>query len=96
MTKNYYESRTFYEILSENRKTEDDLEMPIKRDTWGKGHMLAFRAICKEVDESYTCSSVFVTVNMPAYKYFHSEEDRPMKVLPALDLMDNPMIVFDV
>lgn len=95
-TKNYYESRTFYEILSENRKTEDDLEMPIKRDTWGKGHMLAFRAICKEVDESYTCSSVFVTVNMPAYKYFHSEEDRPIKVLSALDLMDNPMIVFDV
>lgn len=95
-TKNYYESRTFYEILLENRKTEDDLEMPIKRDKWGKGHVLAFKAICKEVDENYTCSSVFVAVNMPAYKYFHSEEDRPMKVLPALDLMDNPMIVFDV
>ncbi len=95
-TKNYYESRTFYEILLENRKTEDDLEMPIKRDKWGKGHVLAFKAICKEVDENYTCSSVFVTVNMPAYQYFHSEEDRPIKVLPALDLMDNPMIVFDV
>jgi hypothetical protein len=94
-TKDYYESRTIYEVLTENRKTSDDMEMPIKRDEWCKSHISAFASLCKEVDDTYTCSSVFVTVNMPAYQYGHSEEKSPIRIIPALDLMEDPLMVFE-
>ena len=94
-TKDYYESRTIYEVLTENRKTSDDMEMPIKRDEWCKSHISAFAGLCQEVDDTYTCSSVFVTVNMPAYQYGHSEEKSPIRIIPALDLMEDPMVVFE-
>ena len=95
-TKNYYESRTMYEMYLEKKKTEDDFEMPLKRDAWCRSHITAFSNICKEVDETYTCHSVFVTVNMPAYQYSPDEKESPIKIIPALDIMDNPMIVFNV
>lgn len=94
-TKDYYESRTIYEVLTENRKTSDDMEMPIKRDEWCKSHVSAFASLCKEVDDTYTCSSVFVTVNMPAYQYGHSEEKSPIRIIPALDLMEDPLMMFE-
>ena len=94
-TKDYYESRTIYEVLTENRKTSDDMEMPIKRDEWCKSHISAFASLCKEVDDTYTCSSVFVTVNMPAYQYGHTDEKSPIRVIPALDLMEDPLVVFE-
>ena len=94
-TKDYYESRSMYEVLTENRKTCDDMEMPLKRDKWSKGHITSFSVLCSEVDETYTCETVFVTVNMPAYVYSHAEEERPIRVIPALDIMDNPMVVFE-
>lgn len=95
-TKDYYESRTMYEVLTESRKTGDDMEMPLKRDVWCKKHINSFMALCTEVDETYMCDTVFVTVNMPAYVYSYSEKERPVKVIPALDIMDNPMVVFKV
>ena len=94
-TKDYYESRTIYEVLAENRKTSDDMEKPLERDSWCKSHVRAFASLCKEVDETYTSSSVFVTVNMPAYQYVRSEEKSPIRVIPALDLMDDPLAVFE-
>lgn len=94
-TKDYYESRSMYEVLTENRKTGDDMEMPLERDNWCKGHIASFSVLCSEVDETYTCETVFVTVNMPAYVYSHAEEERPIRVIPALDIMDNPMVVFE-
>ena len=94
-TKDYYESRTIYEVLTENRKTSDDMEKPLERDAWCKSHIRAFACLCKEVDDTYTCSSVFVTVNMPAYQYGHSEENSSIRIIPALDLMDDPMAVFE-
>lgn len=94
-TKDYYESRTIYEVLTENRKTSDDMEMPIKRDEWCKSHITAFASLCKDVDDSYTCSSVFVTVNMPAYQYGNSEKKSPIRIIPALDLMEDPLVVFE-
>jgi len=93
-TKDYYESRTVYELLTENRKTGDDMEKPLERDTWCKSHISAFRSLCNEVDETYSCNSIFVTVNMPAYQYGHLEKKTPIRVIPALDLMENPMLVF--
>ena len=93
-TKDYYESRTVYEVLTENRKTGDDMEKPIERDVWCKNHIRAFAGLCDEVDETYTCDSVFVTVNMPAYQYGHTEAERPIRIIPALDLMEDPMLVF--
>ena len=78
------------------KKTEDDFEMPLKRDAWCRSHIMAFSNICKEVDETYTCNSVFVTVNMPAYQYSPNGKDSPIKIIPALDIMENPMIVFNV
>ena len=94
-TKDYYESRSMYEVLTENRKTGDDMEKPLKRDAWCKGHIKSFSVLCSDVDESYSCDTIFVTVNMPAYVYSHTEEERPIKVIPALDIMDNPMVVFE-
>ena len=93
-TKDYYESRTVYEVLTENRKTGDDMEKPIERDMWCKNHIRAFTGLCKEVDDTYTCSSVFVTVNMPAYQYGHTDDESPIRIIPALDLMEDPMLVF--
>ena len=72
------------------------MEMPLKRDVWCKKHINSFMALCTEVDETYMCDTVFVTVNMPAYVYSYSEKERPVKVIPALDIMDNPMVVFKV
>lgn len=94
-TKDYYESRTMYEVLSENRKTIDDMEKPLERDKWYKNHITAFARLCNAVDDTYSCESIFVTVNMPAYCYSHSEENRPIRMIPALDIMENPMLVFD-
>lgn len=94
-TKDYYESRSMYEVLAENRKTGDDMEMPLKRDRWCKGHITSFAVLCSEVDETYTCDTIFVTVNMPAYVYSHTEKEIPIKVISALDIMDNPMVVFE-
>ena len=31
---------------------------------------------------------------MPAYQYGHSEEKSPIRIIPALDLMDDPLAVF--
>jgi hypothetical protein len=56
--------------------------------------MGAFTGLCKEVDDTYTCSSVFVTVNMPAYQYGHTDDESPIRIIPALDLMEDPMLVF--
>lgn len=84
------ESRTIYEVLTENRKTGNDIEMPLKRDKWCKERVTA---LCPDVDETFTCNTIFVTVNMPAYVYSHAEEERPIRVIPALDIMDNPMVV---
>lgn len=93
-TKDYYESRTVYEVLTEHRKTRDDMEKPIERDVWCKSHIRTFASLCKEIDDTYTCSSVFVTVNMPAYQYGYTEENNPIRIIPALDLMEDPMLVF--
>lgn len=94
-TKDYYESRSMYEVLAENRKTGDDMDKPLKRDAWCKGHIKSFSVLCSDVDETYSCDTIFVTVNMPAYVYSHTEEERPIKVISALDIMDNPMVVFE-
>ncbi len=95
-TKDYSESRTIYDMLTQNRKTCDDLKMPLKRNEWCKSHVSAFSSICREVDGSYSCNSVFVTVNMPAYKYLLDEKESSIKIIPAIDIMENPMIVFNV
>lgn len=70
------------------------MEKPIERDVWCKSHIRTFASLCKEIDDTYTCSSVFVTVNMPAYQYGYTEENNPIRIIPALDLMEDPMLVF--
>ena len=95
-TKDYSESRTIYDMLLQNRKTGYDLEMPLKRDAWSKNHISTFSNLCDKVDATYTCESVFVTVNMPAYQYSPNEKESSIKIIPALDIMDDPMIVFNV
>lgn len=94
-TKDYAESRTIFDMLTQGRKTGDDMEMPLKRDGWCQKHIISFKSLCSEVDDSYTCTSVFVTVNMPAYLYSHVGVDSPIRMIPALDIMENPMVVFD-
>ena len=92
--KDYVESRTIYDMLSQNRRTEDDMEMPLKRDAWCKKNVKAFSNLCPEVDDSYVVSTVFVTFNMPAYCYYHQGNDRQLQMIPALDIVKNPMVVF--
>lgn len=55
----------------------------------------SFKWVCTDVDESYSCFTVFVTFNMPAFHYIHSESKSPIRMIPALDIVDNPMIVFE-
>ena len=93
--KDYSESRTIWEMMSQAKKIKTAFDMPIKRDIWCRSHINSFKWVCTDVDESYSCSTVFVTFNMPAFHYIHSESKSPIRMIPALDIVDNPMIVFE-
>lgn len=93
--KNYVESRTAYELIQQNRKIEKELEHVIERDAWCKGNIELFRFYDASVDDKYTVKTVFLTYHENAYNYFEHDKNLDIVFLSAMDIVQNPMIVFE-
>ncbi len=93
--KNYVESRTAYELIQQNRKIEKELKHVIVRDAWCKGNIELFRFYDASVDDKYTVKTVFLTYHENAYNYFEHDTNLDIVFLSAMDIVQNPMIVFE-
>ena len=93
--KNYYESRSAYEVINQAKTTETNLLKVYRRDRWCANNILKFSLIHNAVDESYSLTTVFLTYNKPAYIYFEKDNNR-IKIISALDIVTSPMKIFDL
>ena len=94
--KNYVESRTAYELIQQNRKIETkELKHVIERDAWCKGNIELFRFYDASVDDKYTAKTVFLTYHENAYNYFEHNTNLDIVFLSAMDVVQNPMVVFE-
>lgn len=94
--KNFVESRTAYELIQQNRKiVTKELKHVIERDVWCKGNIKMFRYYEASVDDEYTVKTVFLTYHENAYKYFEHDTNPDIVFLSAMDVVQNPMIVFE-
>ena len=93
--KNYVESRTAYELIQQNRKIETkELKHVIERDAWCKGNIELFRFYDASIDDKYTVKTVFLTYHENAYNYFEHDTNLDIVFLSAMDVVQNPMVVF--
>ena len=93
--KDYYEARTIYDMMSQNKKTETALSKVLARDKWCKENKLQFNKYVKEVDESYEVKTLFLTYYEPTYKYFSHVNEVDIPMLSAFEIIQNPFIVFN-
>lgn len=93
--KDYYEARTIYDMMSQNKKIEAALSKVLARDTWCKENKLQFNKYVKEVDESYEVKTLFLTYYEPTYKYFSHLNEVGIPMLSAFEIIQNPFIVFN-
>lgn len=94
--KNYAESRTTYELIQQNRKiVTKDLSHVIDRNKWCKENKDKFKFYVPEVDDTYNVSTIFLTYHENAYNYFEHQNDFGLRFLSAMDIVENPMIVFE-
>lgn len=93
--KDYYEARTIYDMMSQNKKTETALSKVLARDKWCKENKLQFNKYVKEVDESYEVKTLFLTYYEPTYKYFSHVNEVDIPMLSAFEIIQNPLIVFN-
>ena len=94
--KNYVESRTAYELIQQNRKIETkELKHVIERDAWCKGNIELFRYYEASVDDGYTVKTIFLTYHENAYNYFEHDTNPEIVFLSAMDIVQNPMVVFE-
>lgn len=97
--KNYVECHTVHEAMMriKDLKNQNVFEKVYNRDMWCKDNILIFTRICPEVTEEYKCKTIFLTYN----NMFLDEtlETRLNKSdiiwLTALELIDEPSIIFD-
>ena len=94
--KNFVESRTAYELIQQNRKIETkELKHVIERDAWCKDNIKLFRFYEASVDDDYKVKTVFLTYHENAYNYFEHDVENAIMFLSAIDIVKNPMIVFE-
>lgn len=94
--KDFVESRTVYELIQQDRKiVTKELAHVVRRDEWCKKNILSFQKYVEAVDKTYTVKTIFLTYNESAYNYFEHEEKVDILFLSAIDLIENPMVVFD-
>lgn len=94
--KNYAESRTTYELIQQNKKiVTKELSHVIDRDKWCKENKDKFKFYVPEVDDTYDVSTIFLTYHENAYNYFDHQDDFGLRFLSAMDIVVNPMIVFE-
>lgn len=94
--KNFVESRTAYELIQQNRKIETkELKHVIERDVWCKKNISLFRFYEASVDNEYSVKTIFLTYHENAYNYFEHDMNPDIEFLSAMDIVQNPMIVFE-
>lgn len=93
--KNYVESRTIYELMQQNQKIIKDLPLVIERDHWCKNNIHMFKCYDSNVDDEYSIKTIFLTCFENAYNYFDNEKN-DICFLSTIDIIKNPMVVFDV
>lgn len=94
--KNFVESRTAYELIQQNRKIETkELKHVIERDVWCKDNIKLFRFYEASVDDEYKVKTVFLTYHENAYNYFEHNTNLDIVFLSAMDIVQNPMVVFE-
>lgn len=94
--KNYVESRTTYELILQNKKiVTKELPHVVDRDKWCKENKDKFKFYVPEVDDTYIVSTIFLTYHENAYNYFEHKDDFGLRFLSAMDIVENPMIVFE-
>lgn len=94
--KNYAESRTAYELIQQNKKiVTKELPHVVSRDKWCKENKDKFRFYVPEVNDTYIVKTIFLTYHENAYNYFEHEEDYGLTFLSAMDIIENPMVVFE-
>ena len=89
------EDTDLWHFLTEAEKVKGDLNLVIERDKWCKDHISDFSFYCKSVDSTYKLKTIFLTNNTQAYKYLYETDSFQISMMDALDIIDNPMSVFD-
>lgn len=93
--KNFSESRTAYELMQQNRKiVTKELSHVIDRDLWCKDNVNKFKSYVPEVNAQFSVKTIFLTYHENAYKYFEHEQENDITFLSAVEIVENPMIVF--
>lgn len=93
--KNFSESRTVYELIQQNRKiVTKELSHVIERDVWCKNNINKFKFYVSEIDDEYSVKTIFLTYHDNAYKYFEHELENDITFLSAVEIVENPMILF--
>ena len=93
--KNYVESRTAYELIQQNRKIETkELKHVIERAAWCKSNIDLFKYFEASIDDEYKVKTIFLTYHENAYNYFEHDTNPDIVFLSAMDIVQNPMIVF--
>ena len=94
--KNFSESRTAYELIQQNRKiVTKELSHVIDRDAWCKGNVDKFKFYVPEVGDQYSVKTIFLTYHENAYKYFDHAKENDITFLSSIEIVKNPMIIFD-
>ena len=93
--KNFSESRTVYELIQQNRKiVTKELSHVIERDVWCKNNINKFKFYVSGIDDKYSVKTIFLTYHENAYKYFEHELENDITFLSAVEIVENPMILF--
>lgn len=71
-----------------------ELSHVIERDVWCKDNTCRFKFYVSEVDVEYSVKTIFLTYHENAYKYFDHEQENDITFLSAIEIVENPMIVF--
>lgn len=92
--KNYVASRTFYDMGRDSIKIQKDLEKVKRRDEWCKQNISQFKKIDFNIDESFSISTILLSMNVDVYRYIIGEQSS-IKFYSAIEIIENPMIVFE-
>ena len=66
----------------------------IERDVWCKNNINKFKFYVSEIDDEYSVKTIFLTYHENAYKYFEHELENDITFLSAVEIVENPMILF--
>ena len=92
--KNYVASRTFFDMERDSIKIQKDLEKVKRRDEWCKQNIHQFKMIDSNIDESYSISTILLSMNVDVYRYIIGEQTS-IKLYSAIEIIENPLVIFE-